>query len=286
MLGPARNRRPDTSRGPALRPACAPHPLSTEKASPALPVNPARRGTTGRKESLVTCQSSSLAQPLRAQALESKRLGWILAAPSSSRVLLGKIPISLGVRKAEVTSAPSSRLMGLLWRLTRSKRAKPSDQRPESAGAHKCWRLLFTSSSSPFTAPHTARARAGGFPSPHLPDFPRLSSPPSLPPSPPAFSPTRRPTGPAASLCLSSPANFSCTFWGSARALPWESLLSPELPAAGGPSARLSRQPNMTRALSGTLDSERFRVSVPPDGGCREATAEIGHCLLREQMSW
>lgn len=42
----------------------------------------------------------------------------------------------------------------------------------------------------------------------------------------------------------------------------------------------------MTRALSGTLDSERFRVSVPPDGGCREATAEIGHCLLREQMSW
>lgn len=42
----------------------------------------------------------------------------------------------------------------------------------------------------------------------------------------------------------------------------------------------------MTRALSGTLDSERFRVSVPPDGGCREAIAEIGHCLLREQMSW
>lgn len=183
--GPARNRRPDTSRGPALRPACAPHPLGMEKASPALPVNPARRGTTGRKESLVTCQSSSLAQPLRAQALESKRLGWILAALSSSPVLLGKIPISLGVRKAEVTSAPSSRLMGLLWRLTRSKRAKPSDQRPESAGAHKCWRLLFTSSSSPLTAPHTARARAGGFPSPHLPDFPRLSSHPPRP-CPPA----------------------------------------------------------------------------------------------------
>lgn len=188
--GPARNRRPDTSRGPALRPACVPHPLGMEKASPTLPVNPAQRGTTGRKESLVTCQSSSLAQPLRAQALESKRLGWILAAPSSSRVLLGKIPISLGVRKAEVTSAPSSRLMGLLWRLTRSKRskrAKPSDQRPESAGAHKCWRLLFTSSSSPLTAPHTARARAGGFPSPHLPDFPRLSSPPIPASQPPSF---------------------------------------------------------------------------------------------------
>lgn len=286
MLGPARNRRPDTSRGPALRPACVPHPLGMEKASPALPVNPTPRGTTGRKESLVTCQSSSLAQPLRAQALESKRLGWILAAPSSSPVLLGKIPISLGVRKAEVTSAPSSRLMGLLWRLTRSKRAKPSDQRPESAGAHKCWRLLFTSSSSPLTAPHTARARAGGFPSPHLPDFPRLSSPPVPAPQPPSFlshTASHRPSSLTASF---EPSKLLLYLWGSARALPWESLLSPELPAAGGPSAWLRRQPNMTRALSGTLDSERFRVSVPPDGGCREATAEIGHCLLREQMSW
>lgn len=233
--GPARNRRPDTSRGPALRPACVPHPLGMEKASPALPVNPARRGTTGRKESLVTCQSSSLAQPLRAQALESKRLGWILAAPSSSRVLLGKIPISLGVRKAEVTSAPSSRLMGLLWRLTRSKCAKPSDQRPESAGAHKCWRLLFTSSSSPFTAPHTARARAGGFPSPHLPDFPRLSSPPSPPPRPPAFSPTRRPTGPGASPRLSSPANFSCTFGAQLEHSPGKVSLAPSCQRPGAP---------------------------------------------------
>lgn len=83
-------------------------PSVYEKASPTLTVNSTLRGTTGRKESLVTCQSSSLAQPLRAQALESKCLGWILASPSSSCVLLGKILISLGVCKAEVTSIPTS----------------------------------------------------------------------------------------------------------------------------------------------------------------------------------
>lgn len=117
----------------------------------------------------------------------------------------------------------------------------------------------------------------------------RLPSPvqPPVPaPQPPSFlshTASHRPSSLAVSF---EPSKLLLYLWGSARALPWESLLSPELPAAGGPSARLSRQPNMTRALSGTLDSERFRVSVPPDGGCREATAEIGHCLLREQMSW